>query len=266
MSVFDRINHGSHFFTDLVAEARKGHFALPTFQRGIVWGESDILALLDSLWRGYPIGYLLLWGDHWKAHAQEVRPFQGCTDPVPHAALVLDGQQRIQAMLQATIPGSGYAYEMAGDCFVRVPDPTPARGFIPAHMLVDWIGFMHGMDVLYGRLDQAATHALAEQPSPPTKGKRKPKWSGMCPAGLHGLSYPGQSCDPCAAARDTPERRALREQILKAEKVLSAFKNARIGYIQIGTSQPIEFAREVFRRLNTAGKPFTEEEVFACLR
>lgn len=244
MSIFGGVYHNSYFFVDLVKSARAGCFALPMFQRGIVWGESDVLMLLDSIWRGYPIGYLLLWGDMWRAHAQEVRPFQGCNEPVPHAAIVLDGQQRIQAMLDATVPGSGYAYSLTEDRFVRHPDPQVKNRLVPCHMLVDWIAFMHGMDVLWQEFDP-----LPAAPTPPHKGKRKEP-----------------AAPPPPPPPDTPERIAMREQIRCSEEAISSFKDARIGTIQIAREKDIAFAREVFRRLNTAGKPFTEDEVFACLK
>jgi uncharacterized protein with ParB-like and HNH nuclease domain len=38
-----------------------GHMALPQFQRGYVWDEKQVLELLESVSRGFPIGSLLLW-------------------------------------------------------------------------------------------------------------------------------------------------------------------------------------------------------------
>ena len=40
---------------------RSGEIKVPAFQRPFVWGPKQILALLESVYRGYPIGSLLLW-------------------------------------------------------------------------------------------------------------------------------------------------------------------------------------------------------------
>ncbi|MEU0517402.1 DUF262 domain-containing protein [Streptosporangium sp. NPDC006007] len=38
-----------------------GRVVLPKFQRGFVWSRQQILNLLDSVTRNYPIGSILLW-------------------------------------------------------------------------------------------------------------------------------------------------------------------------------------------------------------
>jgi hypothetical protein len=54
-----------------------GRWDLPDFQRPFVWRPAQVSALADSLWRGYPIGYLLIWesarisGPAWIADGQQ---------------------------------------------------------------------------------------------------------------------------------------------------------------------------------------------------
>ena len=38
-----------------------GHMALPEFQRGYVWNRDQVRALFDSVYRGHPVGGLLVW-------------------------------------------------------------------------------------------------------------------------------------------------------------------------------------------------------------
>jgi uncharacterized protein with ParB-like and HNH nuclease domain len=45
---------------DLVGLVRRGLVRVPSFQRGLRWGSEDVLALFDSIYRGYPIGSFLL--------------------------------------------------------------------------------------------------------------------------------------------------------------------------------------------------------------
>lgn len=47
--------------TDLAAEVVHGKIRLPKFQRDFVWSRDQVLDLMDSISRNYPIGSLLLW-------------------------------------------------------------------------------------------------------------------------------------------------------------------------------------------------------------
>ena len=44
-----------------IDDATLGNLNVPEFQRKYVWRPSKVADLDDSLWRGYPIGTLLLW-------------------------------------------------------------------------------------------------------------------------------------------------------------------------------------------------------------
>ena len=45
----------------LVRLVKDGHIKLPKFQRPFVWTKQNILDLMDSIYKGYPIGSILLW-------------------------------------------------------------------------------------------------------------------------------------------------------------------------------------------------------------
>lgn len=40
---------------------RSGQIAIPEIQRPFVWDGSKVRDLIDSLYRGYPIGYIICW-------------------------------------------------------------------------------------------------------------------------------------------------------------------------------------------------------------
>lgn len=256
--MYDSISHSSVFFIDVVKDARAGNLALPNFQRPIVWDEDNVIALLDSIWRGYPIGYLLLWGDWWRGgEVGTVRGFRGGAAPQTGASLVLDGQQRIQALVDACAEGSGYAYEIAADRFVKRDNPRVVDGFLPCYMLVDWMAFMRGLDPLWER--DPAPPAPVPAPPAPKRSRGRGRVNTAIPA-----------APPPAAPQLTPEqeaeRAAVREMVARAEAVLHAFRDARIGAVVISPRQTEAFAREVFRRINTTGRPMSEADVFDCLR
>lgn len=80
-----------------------GDILLPKFQRSFVWERPQILTLLDSIARGYPIGSVLLWQSR-----QELRSESSIADlnialPRPDYPVnyLLDGQQRLSAICGA---------------------------------------------------------------------------------------------------------------------------------------------------------------------
>jgi hypothetical protein len=68
--------------------------ALPEFQRGYVWNRDQVRGLMQSLYRKYPIGSLLVW-----TTPTEVAHARGDGDLTPGSVkLLLDGQQRITSL------------------------------------------------------------------------------------------------------------------------------------------------------------------------
>ena len=45
----------------ILSQIELGNYALPEFQRGYVWNRDQVRKLMNSLYRGYPIGGLLTW-------------------------------------------------------------------------------------------------------------------------------------------------------------------------------------------------------------
>jgi len=71
-----------------------GHMALPEFQRGYVWGREQVRGLFQSLYRGHPVGSLLVWATD--ASTADAR---GDGQLAPGVVkLLLDGQQRITSL------------------------------------------------------------------------------------------------------------------------------------------------------------------------
>jgi len=71
-----------------------GSIALPEFQRGYVWNRGQVRGLMQSLYRGYPVGSLLVWVT--PTHAVNTRGEQDLTPGF--VKLLLDGQQHITSL------------------------------------------------------------------------------------------------------------------------------------------------------------------------
>ena len=88
---------------ELVGMIERGGLRLPEMQRRYVWRSTRVRDLLDSLYRGYPSGAILLWETDEAVPLQEMAVPQQ-TNPYQSTRLLLDGQQRLTS-LSAVIRG-----------------------------------------------------------------------------------------------------------------------------------------------------------------
>lgn len=85
---------------DLLTDVKNGRIGLPDLQRPFVWKDNKVRELLDSMLKGYPIGFVMLWEaptdfTNKKQIGNNAKDFQEARD------LVIDGQQRLTALLAA---------------------------------------------------------------------------------------------------------------------------------------------------------------------
>jgi hypothetical protein len=86
-----------------------GEIRIPAFQRTLVWTNEQIRALFESVYKGYPIGSVLLW----KAASEMFEPYIPENVHLPHGEAsasvmyVLDGMQRLISLFAAFNGGGG---------------------------------------------------------------------------------------------------------------------------------------------------------------
>ena len=79
-----------------------GDIGLPDIQRPFVWKNNKVRDLLDSIYRGYPVGYLLFWQN---VNVEQIGRTVGVdAKQKPARLLIVDGQQRLTC-LYAVIKG-----------------------------------------------------------------------------------------------------------------------------------------------------------------
>jgi hypothetical protein len=85
---------------ELLECIHRGAIQLPDFQRGWVWDDERIRALMASISFSYPIGVVMLLETGGQGVRFKPRPVEGCTLPngVSPERLILDGQQRLTSM------------------------------------------------------------------------------------------------------------------------------------------------------------------------
>ena len=79
-----------HLIKTLLAWVESDEIAIPDIQRPFVWNASKVRDLLDSLYKGYPVGYIIVWKN------PNVRLKDGSTST--GKKVLIDGQQRVTAL------------------------------------------------------------------------------------------------------------------------------------------------------------------------
>ncbi len=151
---------------DLLDHVRQGSIRIPEFQRALKWKARDVHELLDSVYRGYPIGTLLFWQHEAPAAHIQIGPVKLDAPKKAQALWVVDGQQRITALtgvlLHPSLNGEGgyddfgLYFDLEKEDFVR---PT-RRERPPAHWLP--MNVVADSELLLGWLDRYS--ARAEHP------------------------------------------------------------------------------------------------------
>ncbi len=84
-----------HPIQTLLTWIRSGEIAIPEIQRPFVWSASKVRDLIDSLYQGYPVGYLIAWRN------PSVKLKDGTTSDGKR--ILIDGQQRVTALMAAIL-------------------------------------------------------------------------------------------------------------------------------------------------------------------
>ena len=86
---------------DLVRGVRIGRIGLPDLQRPFVWADNKVRDLFDSMMKGYPIGYVMIWES--PSDYETKKNVIGKNEKIHDEPkeLVIDGQQRLTALVAA---------------------------------------------------------------------------------------------------------------------------------------------------------------------
>lgn len=79
----------------LLSNIKSGNIAIPEMQRPFVWDSSKVRDSIDSLYMGFPVGYIIVWQN------PDVKLKDGTKSS--GKKVLIDGQQRITAMAAAIV-------------------------------------------------------------------------------------------------------------------------------------------------------------------
>lgn len=217
VSSLERSESGSRSFTslDILRLAMSGSLRVPHFQRPFVWDAADVRKLFDSLYRGFPVGTLLLWKQPAPADRVVFGGVEVEAPQTPDAFMVVDGQQRVTALVASLAPHPvrrderfEVFFDLARQRFVGLhrgvvpPRSIPVRQALESRTLLTWLR-THGDTLEDGDFDVA-------------------------------------------------------------DELGGALRDYRIpAYVVEGDDERL--LREVFDRVNSAGKPMTRAQVFHAL-
>jgi Protein of unknown function DUF262 len=204
---------------ELLDRVRRGELRVPEFQRPLQWKAKDISDLLDSIYRGYPIGTLLFWKREAPASSVRLGPVAIDAPHSSQALWVVDGQQRIISLAGVLLHppyGEGERddfilyFDLQEEKFVRPSGKArPPAHWLPMNVVIDG-------ELLLGWLDH----------------------------------YPGRADNPGHTRVAMRLGKTLREYQVPA-------------YIVEADEE--QTLRVIFGRLNSAGRPLKQAEVFNAL-
>jgi len=106
----------------LLEELRSGELGLPEIQRGYVWNRPQVRDFLESMYKEYPCGLILLWKPPSSLLEKiQLRDFLINKDNVAQGKnpsyLVLDGQQRLTSLMKVMSEDTEIAFNLLDETF-----------------------------------------------------------------------------------------------------------------------------------------------------
>ncbi len=213
------------FLGNLVGRIAEGKVRVPRFQRGFVWKQQDLHALLDSVLRGFPIGSVLVWDtDMGIASVARVGPVDVGPKPAGLVGYLLDGQQRLSTLVgtlrlpeQAESTVDQVEWRIFCDLetleFLRAPSGGGGPQLFPMSSLLDTTAFFAACRRIESEVDDAV---------------RSRRW------------------------------------LDRADRLANAFRDYQIPVIHIREAD-LDTAVAVFARLNRTGRKMAADEMVSAL-
>lgn len=168
------------FIFDLVRQLKEGRIRIPRFQRPFVWSDRQMIDLLDSINKQYPIGNLLTWKtDEQIRSLTTVGPVVVDTSAIGPSVYVLDGHQRLSTIAGALVSDNSdlspeesahwrIYFNAAEEIFEHVMERQDVRAFhFPMTRVLDTFEFLEECqrvltaDPINGRKYVERTQAVA---------------------------------------------------------------------------------------------------------
>lgn len=196
--------------------------AIPEIQRPFVWKNSQVRDLIDSLYKGYPTGYIILWKN------PNVKLKDGTMSS--GKKVIIDGQQRITALMTAVAARKVFNSEFK-ECRVKIAfDPFAA------------------LDYLNGNSE---AEIFAVQTPAHLKSKR---WIPDI-ADIFGSQFSSWTFIPNYIS-ENPEMSG--DNLQTVLNKLKGIETTQIGVIELSEKLDIDVVTDIFIRINSKGTPLSQ--------
>ena len=215
----------SYSLTHLIEDIKHGNVALPEIQRPFVWSAAKVRDLFDSMYRGYPVGTLMLWETGAPVGTRQVG---GGERTRVAQRLIVDGQQRLTSLF-AVLTGQRVMTKSFERRHIRI-------GFRPSDETFE------------------VTDAAIER-NPEYIGDITVLWANRYKSTVRDfMARLGESYDD--AAQDELEERIDRVRDLR---------DFRFQVIELGASADEEEVAEIFVRTNSKGVTLNQADFILTL-
>ena len=213
----------------LVKFVELGEIGLPDIQRPFVWKNVKVRNLFDSMYQGYPIGYLLFWENGLTDDSRAIGVDQKQRVPRP---LIVDGQQRLTSVY-AVVKGIPVVRENYESEQIQIAFNPLTEKFevIDAAIRRDK-SYIHNISVLWN--DQTDLFEVVDEY-------------------LANLSSGREVSDE--------DRRKVRRSITRLHSLLSF----PFTVLELSSNVNEEQVAEVFVRINSEGKPLNQADFILTL-
>lgn len=214
----------------LVEKAVDGRLHIPEFQRGFVWRPDQVKALVDSLFRSYPIGEILLWRN--KAYVSPRSTLNGLVD----VSWIVDGQQRTTALC-LLFKRKPYWYDTA-----------------------DWNDRVQKIEVYFNVIPQNGVYSFSLKSK---SIESRPEWVKVSDILNLDKGDLATKARGIAKQMGNADSDALFTQIFNSLQQLHSLTEKTVYEQEIAHSP--EDVAEIFGRLNSAGTKVKEADIFIAL-
>lgn len=217
--IIEKYNPNSLSVGAILGLIKAGDIAIPEIQRPFVWKKKQVRDLLDSLYKGYPTGYLIIWKN------PNVKLKDGTYSS--GKKILIDGQQRVTALMTAVtgvpVVNSDYKKErvkIAFNPFAALSEDTDAEIF-------------------------------AVQDQSHLKGKKWiPDIAEIFKDGFKQYTFINQYC------QNNPEMDP--ETLGDVLSNLTAIGNRLIGVIELSDNLELDIVTDIFIRINSKGTALSQ--------
>ena len=214
------------FLGKLLEQIGAGKVRIPRFQRPFVWRQEDLHQLLDSVFRGIPIGSILVWDTEETIETgKRIGPVEIGPRPAGVVGYLLDGQQRVSTLI-GTLQLPDGAESIIDQVDWRVYCDLEKEEFLRAP--AEW--------------NRASEHF--------------PMRSLLDTAGFF---------DACRRIEsEVADQSLVRRWLDRADLLANAFRNYQLPLIHIREAD-LDSAVTVFARLNRTGRKMAADEMVSAL-